>query len=277
MKTLIACLTSKDHAAEVLAAAIPLANRHGSHLIALHAMETLAIYPGVMAHVPEDVVISFAESRREEANAIHAIFEQETRNADFPTEWRCVDTGSTSAGQVMIEISRTADLIIMARATQGEGEGDADRAWFREEMIRQSGRPVLLVPEKMPDRAIGRSAVIGWSPTREATRAAHDALPLLSEGARVSLVTVGEEDTREAHGVTELARALDRHGLEVEVVARMLGRDTIASVLMREAHERGADLIVTGAFGHSRLYDFVIGAVTRELLEKSDTPVLFSR
>lgn len=275
MKTLLACLTAKSHAKEVLAAAIPIANRHGSHLIGFHAMETLAIYPGVMAHVPEDVVISFSETRREEAEEIHRVFEEETRNADFPNEWLCVDTGSASAGQRMVEFARIADLVIMSHAAETEGE--ADRAWFREEMIRQSGRPVLLVPEAPLSGVPGRSVVIGWSPTREATRAVHDALPLLAPGARVTLVTVGEDDTREARGVTDLARALDRHGLEVEIVARMLGRETTAGVLMREARERGADMIVTGAFGHSRLYDFVIGAVTRELMEKAEVPVLFSR
>ena len=74
-----------------------------------------------------------------------------------------------------------------------------------------------------------------------------------------------------------LSRALDRHGFKTEVVARTASRGQVAEELEEIAFEADADLIVTGAFGHSRLYDFVIGAVTLDLMRNSRLPVLFSR
>ena len=74
-----------------------------------------------------------------------------------------------------------------------------------------------------------------------------------------------------------MAAALDRHGFKAEVVQRSKSSAKVTEILEREALERGADLIVTGAFGHSRIYDFVIGAVTLDLMRTAKVPVLFSR
>lgn len=273
MKTILSCLTTEEHADDILSAAVPLARRNMAHLIGFHTTETPVMYPGVYMHIPHSVHSSFESSQQEISKAIQSAFEDRVKNEDFVSEWRCERAQTMTAADRMVEAARTVDLVIMAQADATVDRADQHHA--QEHVIRHSGRPVLHVPAKYRGEEIGRSVVIGWSPTREATRAAHDALPLLMEGAEVAIVSVSHDS--EVAGASELARMFDRHGFKAEVVERHPGQSGIAEVLEREALERGSDLIVTGAFGHSRVYDFVVGAVTLELMRSAAVPVLFSR
>lgn len=275
MKTILACLTTEEHTPDILAAAVPLARRKNSHLIGLHTLEALAIYPGIWMHVPDDIYAQFSDSQEEMSDAIRDVFEARLRAEDIPWEWRSVKAQSMTASDRMVDAARTSDLVIMAQAD--ESADRADHYHAQEHVIRQSGRPVLHVPRGYRGEQIGSSVVIGWSLTREAGRAAHDALQLMEPGSKAWIVTVAQGESRAYDGATELARALDRHGIEAEVVQRTAEKPHIAEMLQTEAMERGADLIVTGAFGHSRLYDFVIGAVTLELMRDASVPLLFSR
>ncbi len=275
MKTILACLTSEEHADDILAAAIPLARQRMAHLIGLHTLEALIVYPGVAMHVPDIAYESLAESQRRTSEAIEKIFQERVRSEDFIAEWRSVNAQSTTAADRMVEAARTSDLVVMAQADATTDR--VDQHHVQEHVIRQSGRPVLHVPAGYRGDVIGQSVVVGWSPTREATRAVHDAIPMMAPGAEVAIVTCAKGDGVDVTGAKELALALDRHGFKAEVVKRSASSQSVAELLEREALERGADLIVTGAFGHSRVYDFVIGAVTLELMRSATLPVLFAR
>ena len=275
MKTLLVALNDEEHARDALRLALPIARAHGSHLIGLHTIETLAFYPGVSIHIPGEIYTTFVEARDKDAEGVKALFEEMTRPEDFPSEWRGVHVQSPDASDKLVEAAHTTDLVIMA--APAETEGEVPRYHAHEQVIRRSGRPVLHVPSGYTEERIGHKVVIGWSPTREAARAVHDALPLLAPGAEVSIVTVAQRAGDAPGDATELARALDRHGFKVDVVEKTATRGKIAEELDEMAFGLGADLIVTGAFGHSRLYDFVIGAVTIDLLERARLPVLFSR
>ena len=275
MKTILACLTTEEHAGDVMSAAVPLARRTGAHLIGLHTVEALAVYPGVIVHIPDTVYTQFSASQTEVAEAIERVFDHWVHAEDFASEWRAVNAESMTAADRMVDAARTSDIVIMAQADKITDRADQYHA--QEHVIRHSGRPVLHVPAGYTGNGVGKAVVVGWSPTREAARAVHDALPLMQEGAKAWIVAVTEGGSMDYDGATELARALDRHGIEAEVVQRSADRQDIVQVLQREAMERGADMIVTGAFGHSRLYDFVIGAVTLDLMKQAKVPVLFSR
>ncbi len=275
MKTILACLTSEEHADDILSAAVPLARRHMAHLIGLHTLEALIVYPGVAMHVPDIAYESMAQSQKRTSDAIEKVFQDRVRAEDFVSEWRSVRAQSVTAADRMVEAARTSDLVVMAQADKATDR--VDQHHVQEHVIRHSGRPVLHVPSGYRGDAIGNSAIIGWSPTRESTRAVHDAIPLLSEGADVAIVHIARGSDQDTTGASELARALDRHGFKAEVVQRPTSTTSVAEMLKREALERGADLIVTGAFGHSRVYDFVVGAVTLELMGSATLPVLFAR
>ena len=275
MKTILACLIGVDHAEDVLSAAVDVARRTNGHLIGMHPMESLAVNPSVAVHMPDIVVSGFRASREQTASATKALFERHTRAAEPVAEWRAVETETATAARRLVETALACDLVVMARGDMG-ADG-YERHDVHENVIRRAGRPVLLVPRGYRGGDVGSDVVIGWSPTREAARAVHDAVPLMRDGARASIVTITRDGDPTEDGALDLAAALDRHGISAEVVRRAAGRSGIADALRQEALERGADLIVTGAFGHSRFHDFVVGAVTLDLMNKADVPVLFSR
>lgn len=277
LKTLLVCLTTAEHADELMKQAVPLARRYNAHLTGLHAMEALMVYPGVAMHVPDAAFTAFSESQKEEGEKIKAIFEKYTEKEVFPSEYRLLRAESASAGETMVESARSSDLIIMAQEDRNVDRGDQRNV--QSQVIRESGRPVIVIPNGYDGPEIGSNIVLGWSDTRESSRAAHDMLFVANPDASVTILRVGhikQDEMKDSQGI-ELAEALSRHGLQPELKTRTPDGFAIADVLGKVAFENGADLIVTGALGHSRAYDFVIGATTYSLLESARLPVLFSK
>jgi nucleotide-binding universal stress UspA family protein len=176
-----------------------------------------------------------------------------------------------------VATARHVDLVVMAQE-----DSDEDRPLInnvQERVIRECGRPVLVIPHDFVAEKLGENVVLGWSDTREATRALHDLISVASPDAHVRVLRVGKppSNTLTDHAANDLAAALARHGLHVNVVHRDKDGEKVADILNHEAFEMGADMLVSGAFGHSRVYDFVIGAATRALLSEAKLPVLFSK
>jgi len=146
-------------------------------------------------------------------------------------------------------------------------------------VIRDAGRPVIVVPRHFAGDRLGQKILIGWNGTREAVRAVHDARTLLRAGDSAHILRINDhsKDTGLDATSNDLAAAFARHQIDTTLVERSWQHPGVAAALNKEAFEQGADLIAVGAFGHSRAYDLVIGAATRELLRKADMPVLFSR
>lgn len=276
-KTILVCLTTPEHSETLLKVAVPLARKHGAHLIGLHTVEALIVYPGIAMHVPQSAFASFNESQREEAEAIKAVFSQHTAGEDFVSEYRLVRAEAESATERMIESARAADLVIMAHEDRNSDRFDQRHA--QSQVIRESGRPVIVVPLGYDGPEIGNNLLLGWSDTREAARAAHDMIGLADAGAEVTLLRVDRTptDALSDSNAVDMSEMFARHSLKTTLEHRHAMGDSIADVLSSVAFERGADLIVTGAFGHSRAYDFVIGATTYALLKDQKIPVLFSK
>ncbi|MFQ6547017.1 universal stress protein [Aestuariibius sp. 2305UL40-4] len=271
LKTILVYLPRADDAPQTIAAAALLARRTGAHVIGLHVLEAIMVHMTTDIYLPGDVLTRFSTQQTEQAEKVESVFRETCRMEDFASEWRRVECQAAAASDVAVQHARSADLIILP-------QGPADDTRFNAALIRESGRPCLVIPRDGTVEALGRNVLVGWSATREAARAAHDALPLLEEEAEVRVVKVGDTPSGEQEFASnDMAVMFDRHGAKTTVVNRAPGSDAIGDVLMREAFESGADLIVTGAFGHSRAYDFVLGAVTSHLLEKAELPVLFSK
>lgn len=277
LKTLLVCLTTPEHADTLLKVAVPLARKHNAHLIALHTIEALLVYPGIAMHIPEPAFAAFNQSQKEEATAIEEIFERHTRNEDFPSEFRLIRSEAVSANDRMVECARAADLVIMAHEDREVDRYDQRHAQVQ--VIRESGRPVIIVPLDYDGPPIGEKILLGWSDTREAARAAHDLLYVAQAGVEVTVLRVGSTtpDTLKDSDGIDITEMLARHGLKPTLEHRSAEREGVAQVLNNVAFEKGADLIVTGAFGHSRAYDLVIGSATYALLKDAAFPVLFSK
>lgn len=276
IKTILLSLTTPEAAERVIPVACAIARRHEAHLIGLHTIEAIAVYPGIAVHVSSPEMERFNRSQEEQADAIRTLFEDQTKGEDFPCECRIVYAQSMTAADQITEHSRAADLVIMSQ--EDPDHDRPDQARIQQRTIRRSGRPVLVIPYAGTYEDVGRNALIGWSPTREAARAAHDAIPLIKGGEATILTAHHASDHRDLAQETakELALCYDRHGINATVLDRTDDGMAVGGVLLNESFERGCDLIVTGAFGHSRMYDFVIGATTTFLLKSMTAPVLFS-
>lgn len=276
LRTILVCLTTLDNAETLMKLAVPLARKHNAHLVGLHTLEALVVYPGIAMHIPAPAFASFNKSQAESAEAIRGIFDSYTKNEDFPSEWRLLQAESSSATDRMVESSRTADLVIMSHEDNEADRYDQRRA--RITVIRESGGPVIVVPLGYDGPTVGETILLGWNNTREAARAAHDLLTLVDERATLYILQVSpsREDALTSSDTIALADMFARHGLQVSLEHQEGSGKDVAEMINQSAFEKGADLIVVGAFGHSKAYDLVIGAATYALLDGAKCPVMFS-
>lgn len=150
-----------------------------------------------------------------------------------------------------------------------------------ERVAIEGGRPVLVVPRDGEFRRIGKEITIAWKPTREATRAVFDALPILKDAQRVRVISVIENDVSQSEERSrtsgeELASSLLRHGIQVETETMAQDDLSVANRLLDRSRRTYQDLIVMGIYGHSRLRELVLGGVSRDILQHASVPVLIA-
>jgi nucleotide-binding universal stress UspA family protein len=175
---------------------------------------------------------------------------------------------------VVAALARSVDLVVVGRP-YGRGSHHAD---LLETVLFTAGSPAFVVPPEATKAKDIDVVVIGWSDTAECTHAIAASLPFLKRAKRVYLVSVSERSSEEEERrepAADMARHLARHGVHVEI--RHLPQWYHPSAgLLNEAAIVGANLLVVGAYGRSRLREFILGGVTRELLTKSTIPMLMA-
>jgi nucleotide-binding universal stress UspA family protein len=142
-----------------------------------------------------------------------------------------------------------------------------------------AGRPVLIVPYVGTFKTLGQRVLVAWNASREATRAVNDALPLLERASSVRVLSVNPRRGIAGHGPiagADMSLHLARHGVRVEAAAVNTDDVRVDDMLLSQAADAGADLIVMGAYGHSRLGEYVLGGATRHLLRQITVPVFMS-
>ncbi|BAU92392.1 UspA domain-containing protein [Methylorubrum populi] len=206
---------------------------------------------------------------REQLDQVRALFEREAGTMPR-TEWRSALTDPLA---YHAEQAREADLVVVGR--QGPADGDpGPTAVPTGALLMAVGRPVLVVPPSLERLGLG-CAVVAWKETREARRAVHDALPLLSLAERVCVVAVGPDAHRA--GAEGTAAYLTRHGLAA--TTHLLPDQPAVGAgdaLLRFAGREGADLLVMGAYGHSRLREWIFGGATHDILQATHVCCLMS-
>jgi nucleotide-binding universal stress UspA family protein len=189
----------------------------------------------------------------------------------MPNEVIRVDAVPDNVGPQASVAARYADLFLALRPSDAN---DREMRWMGlvEGVLFGSSRGVLLVPDGRPVAPI-RRIVIGWNGSREAARAVAEAMPFLRKAAKVSVLTA-ERDPGADDLDTRLARHLDRHGVKA-TLHDVRSRDP-ADAIIAEASAIEADMIVIGAYGHSRLREWALGGVTRDLLLRAPVPLLLA-
>lgn len=191
-------------------------------------------------------------------------------------EVRLVQTFYSAPAQVAAQHAVYADVSVMSGVAGDTAEGDLARSYFGNLLI-SSGRPVLVIPKSTIAALPPETILVAWTPTRESSRALHDALPLLLAARSVHLMVVeegnGEDGKRD---MADITLHLGRHGVNVQGRACRAGGARTAALLLEHAAHIGADMLVVGGFGHSRFREWAFGGVTRELLFDARLPVFYS-
>jgi nucleotide-binding universal stress UspA family protein len=240
--------------------AAKLADRFASTLIGISAC-ILPAYPTEGAYF---VTEEFVEQERHDMMAslkrAEAVFRTAAGNR-LKLEWR---SEIELPDNYVVSEARAADLIIVGR----KSTVDICRSLDPGAAVLKTGRPLLAVPPGV-DVLKAEHIVIGWNDTREARRALQDSLPLLHEAKSISIAAVCEdtEATSRKH-IDDVVQYLARHRISASGISTV-AKHSVATELIRMARNEDADLIVTGAYGHSRLGEWIFGGVTRDLLTSS--------
>lgn len=188
------------------------------------------------------------------------------------TEWR---RSFHFPREVIAAEARAADLVVIGSHPVAE---DAYHAFDPGMVLLNAGRPVLVVPDGLGEDYPGRRALVAWKDTREARHSVQSALPYLRMAEHIALIEIAENVLESAarERLDDVEKYLLRHGIVVNRNAVLNSHGSISDQLRNEARKEGADLIVAGAYGHTRLGEWVFGGVTRGLLQKSEVCCLFS-
>jgi nucleotide-binding universal stress UspA family protein len=274
-KTILVHLNDKRRAEALLEPAVALAARNNAHLVGMHVHASVPAPPINMPYSGQ-VLGAMVATERKDTEEISAIFQRMTKGQPFVAEWRAIKVPHVDLAAVVMDHGRAADLIVA---------GQTDPDWdlspildFPERLALESGRPVLVIPYVGRYPKVGSNAVIAWKPGREASRAVFDALPLLEAAEKVQILEVrakGEEPSGLAPD-TSIAAALGRHGIKPTVRSTVAADISIGDEILSRLADMGADLLVMGAYGHSRMREMVFGGATRHITRHMTVPTLLS-
>lgn len=269
MKTLLFHAERGAHFNHQIDTVLALAQKYGSHVIASHVTPSLNIYMPYSQEymVSDNFSATIIEEWAEIARDTRRIMDENWPEAGPPWEW--IETIGNTSTQ-LAEQARAADLTIICG---GDPElPDGSQAWaLASDVTLANGLPVLTIPVGSQPPLGTKPVVVAWDGSLEATHAIRQALPMLRMAPKVIVAEIGEDNANELPGA-DIAPFLARHGIQVQSLNRV-PRGSVAEELLDIAHAFDAELIVMGAFGHTRLREIIFGGVTRGMLQRSDTPL----
>ena len=266
---------SVDRPTDVAAGyAISVAEQFEAHLAAV-AFAYEPVIPGTMyGGIPPEIIDAGRAEAEAIANAALKKFDAEAERAGISAQSHMFDATLVGGSEMFGSIARRYDLAVV-------GQADPDRVTQEELVIEAalfaSGRPVIVVPYIQKQGLKLDRVLVAWDGSVTAARAIGDAMPFLEKAKQVEVVIVGNKPPKsdEAPGA-DLGQHLARHGIKT-TVKRITAPDIdVQSAILSHAADSSADLIVMGGYGHSRLREFILGGVTRGLLESMTVPVLMS-
>lgn len=265
-KTLILHVRPSPGGAAAVTSAVKFAQTHGARLVGVGARapayvnDAWVIDPSVYQALADDETAALEEAE--------CIFQRHTAGMSGRASWR---TRRDFPNNAVIYEAAGADLILC-----GIEPGMPAHAVNIGGLVIEAGLPVLTLPANGAEVS-ARTILVCWRNTREARRALSSALPFLKAADAVRLVQIAsDDDAPEAwDGLHAAVARLAEHGVTAEAAVRKPAKDA-ASLLLDEAGALGADMIVLGAYGHSRAREWILGGVTRDLLEWSNLPLLLA-
>jgi nucleotide-binding universal stress UspA family protein len=258
-----------------LEVAFALARELDAHLTGLYVAPDPYLPGNVRAEVPTNFLSTLQSQLEERLHAAVELYTQKAEKAGISPDCRTAHCAGASIPEVVSLHARYADLTLLGQPEPDGPEGVAGPV--TESVVLSSGRPALVIPYIGAGKSLGKKVMIAWDAGREAARAVADAMPLLQRAESVSVLAINPR--RGDHGPqpgADISLHLARHGLKVEAQSLEAEDLSVAEALLSRMADEDVDLLVMGAYGHSRLRELVLGGVTREIFHQMTVPVLMS-
>jgi nucleotide-binding universal stress UspA family protein len=274
-----------DHGARSpmrLEVAAALARSHEAQLTGLGVVDLPSVdmfYGSAMPFAglaPDDAVSRMRADALTALAPVEKAFQARLLDSGLRGEWR-VSEGHLSS--VVALHARYADLTILGQPNRFDGREDVGFGAMIVHTVMTSGRPILAIPFAGNFPVVGERVLVAWNASRESARAVNDALPILRRASLVTVVAINPRHGIGGHGdvpAADIVLHLARHGVRAEAAHTVANDIPDGEALLSYAADLGADLIVAGAYGHSRAREMVFGGVTRTLLAEMTVPVFLS-
>jgi nucleotide-binding universal stress UspA family protein len=275
-RTILVSLNELDRLDVLFDATSLLAREHQAHVVGVYVVPSPAVYPAVGPYVIPEVYDGLTRHFEEQAQSVKGKFSAAMARDKLSSQWLEVRAVAPVISESVGEAARAADLVIASEINR-EGKNGVELD-FIENLIVHSGCPILVLPHKSAAALNFEKIVCGYDGGKEAGRAIREAVPLLLKARDVRVVWVDPlkpQDGEPAPGA-DMAQMLQRHGVKAAAESLETGGANAAEALAGKARELGAGLIVMGAYGHTRLREFVLGGATRYALHHMNLPLFLS-
>lgn len=253
--------------------ALSVAATFGAHLVGTAFVYDAVIPDGALGAIPVDLIELQQEENSKTANTAVERFNAGAKAAGVSAETRTLDATLGGAAALFGRIARRFDLSVVGQAQREHG---ASEDLLIEAALFELGRPVVLVPYIQKQGLKLDRVVVCWDGERTAARAIADAMPFLERAKAVDVLVVAEERKQEEIAGVDMIAHLVRHGVPATAKRTSKGDISIENVILSYTADSGADFLVMGGYGHSRLREFILGGVTRGILASMTLPVLMS-
>lgn len=285
MRTLLVPMTDHRGQESVLTLAFAVTHLFGSHLTCLFIRpDPRAAIPfmgeGLTADAIQDLVDASEREGKARAARTLAMFDEKCRTESIDIGDGLNGTESPSAaweevtGFIADRVGRAARLADLTIVPQPIDPNAQDSADILNEVMFRSGRPLMLAPPD-PDTTLTGTILIAWNGRAECARTVANALPFLRRAERVLLLTIDSENP-DRPSLEGLSLYLARHGIDADIIHRQSGDDTVGEAMVKAVSEQGADMLVMGAYSHSRWREMIIGGVTRHAIHNMPVPIFMS-
>ena len=277
LKSILVHMDATDRCEERLRLAGDLAQQNDAHLSGLFVIPE-PFYPiyGDGAYFPQDVMEQWEQEEKEHARIAEETFQEFVTSQGLHGEWR---SEQGSSGKVVCRHAKYADITVVGQGSVDDPKDYPD-PFLAEDVVMDSGRPVLVIPNAGRFDNLCRRILVCWDTSREAVRAINDAMPLLQSADNVTILTVNPDNSSSGdHGdipSADIALQLARHDVKAEAASIETYEDDVGQIILSRAHDNDADLIVAGAYGHSRTREWILGGVTKTLLHETTVPAFLS-
>ena len=272
-RTILVNLNETTNTEAVIVTATTLAREFEARVTGLYIVPASPVYPSAQYEPIPEMFETHREYFRRQSASVEATFKAAFPGNSPGHRLRIKKSASPLVAESVIEWGRCFDLIVLSKTdTKSELGIELD---FVPSIAVAAGRPVMVVPFNKPVASSPETVVIGWNGSRESARALFDGLPILKRAKTIHVISVdcSRSESLPGEGIVD---ALHSHGIEVVVTPVESGGETAGHVLLKKVADTGAGLLVIGAYGHSRLREFILGGVTRTVLRDMKCPVLLS-